>query len=189
MRLRSYQEPGKPDIPATICQAARATSAATTFFDQVLIGARRFADGALGANNLVDEVEGGASDIWCPETGDLKPLVKCFISVGTGDPGKKAMEDNLLKFMSKTMPDLATETEKTEKRFIAKWRQHYDGKRYFRFNVAQGLQDVGLAEYQEQGRIEAATEGYLDHQAVRFQVRNCIQNLESKQSAYMESFT
>ncbi|KAI9923368.1 hypothetical protein MW887_009938 [Aspergillus wentii] len=182
VRLRSYPEPGKLDIPATICQAARATSAATTFFEPVSIGARRFADGALGANNPVDEVEGEASDIWCPETGDLKPLVKCFVSIGTGNPGKKAMEDNLLKFMSKTLPELTTQTEQTEKRFIAKWRQHYDGKRYFRFNVEQGLQEVGLAEYQEQGLIEAATEGYLDHQAVVFQVRNCIRNLESKQN-------
>lgn len=189
MRLRSYQEPDKLDIPATICQAARATSAATTFFDPVSIGARRFADGALRASNPVDEVEGEASDIWCPETGDLKPLVKCFISIGTGNPGKKAMEDNLLKFMSKTLPDLTTETEQTEKRVIAKWRQHYDSKQYFRFNVDQGLQDVGVAEYLEQGRIEAATEGYLDHQAVRFQVRNCIQNLESKQSVYLENFS
>ena len=188
VRLRNYPVPGIPDVPATICQAARATSAATTFFKPVSIGARRFADGALGANNPVDEVEGEASDIWCPETGDLKPLVKCFISIGTGNPGKKAMEGNLLKFLSKTLPELTTETEQTEKKSIAKWRQHYDSKQYFRFNVDQGLQDVGLAEYQEQGLIEAATEGYLDHQAVRFQVRDCIQNLESKQSVYMENF-
>ena len=188
VHLHNYTVPGKPDIPATICQAACATSAATSFFDPVSIGARRFADGALGANNPVDEVEGEASDIWCPETGDLKPLVKCFISIGTGNPGKKAMEGNLLKFLSKTLPELTTETEQTEKKSIAKWRQHYDSKQYFWFNVDQGLQDVGLAEYQEQGLIEAATEGYLDHQAVRFQVRDCIQNLESKQSVYMENF-
>ena len=188
VRLRNYTVPGKPDIPATICQAARSTSAATSFFDPVSIGARRFADGALGANNPVDEVEGEARDIWCPERGDLKPLVKCFISIGTGNPGKKAMEGNLLKFLSKTLPEMATETEQTEKKFIAKWRESYDSKRYFRFNVDQGLQDVRLAEYQEQGLIEAATEGYLNHQAVRFQVRDCIQNLELKQSAYMENF-
>ncbi|KUM60368.1 hypothetical protein ACN42_g6761 [Penicillium freii] len=181
VRLRSYPIRNKPEIPVTICQAARATSAATTFFEPVSIGARRFADGALGANNPVDEVEGEASDIWCEDTGDLKPLVKCFISIGTGHPGKKAMEDNLLKFVSKTLPTLATQTEHTEKRFIAKWRQHYDNKRYFRFNVDQGLQDVGLAEYQQQGLIESATEGYLDHQAVAFRVRDCVENLKSKQ--------
>jgi hypothetical protein len=136
----------------------------------------------------VDEVECEASDIWCSQTGDLKPLVKCFISVGTGNPGKKAIEDKMLKFLSGTLVDIATQTESTEKKFIAKWRQHFDEKRYFRFNVDQGLQDVGLAEYQEQGAIEAATDGYLDHLAQEFQVRNCIQNLKLKQSVFIENF-
>ncbi|KAJ5614917.1 FabD/lysophospholipase-like protein [Penicillium hordei] len=102
--------------------AARATSAATTCFEPMSIEARRFADGGLGANNPIDEVEGEASGIWCEDIGDLKPQVKCFISIGTGNPGKKAMEDNLLKFVSKTLPELATQAEHTEKRFIAKWR-------------------------------------------------------------------
>ena len=142
----------------------------------------------MGANNPVDKVEGEAADIWCSETGDLKPLVKCFVSIGTGNPGKKAIEDNMLKFLSGTLVDLATHTENTEKRFIAKWRQHFNEKRYFRFNVDQGLQGVSLAEYQEQGAIEAATDGYLDHQAQEFRVRDCIQNLRLKESVYISNF-
>src|SRR5436189_5660079 len=133
VRLRSYSLPHEPNIRATICQAALATSAATTFFEPVSIGDRSFADGGLGANNPVDEVEGEASNIWCSETGDLKPLVKCFISIGTGNPGKKAIESNVLKFLSKTLVAIATETEKTAERFVARWRQHYDESRYFRF--------------------------------------------------------
>jgi hypothetical protein len=165
-----------------------ATSAATGFFDPVSIGARHFEDGALGANNPVEEVEGEASDIWCPGTGDLKPLVKCFISIGTGNPGKKAIEDNLLKFLSKTLVEITTETEETAKKFLAKWRQHYDQKRYFRLNVEQGLQNVGLAEYEEQGTIETATHQYLDDQQQVFRVRDCVANLKQKQSVYMEDF-
>ena len=65
-RLRSYSLADELDNPATICEAALATSAATTFFDPVKIGARKYVDGALGANNPVDEVEGEASNIWCP---------------------------------------------------------------------------------------------------------------------------
>jgi hypothetical protein len=188
-RLRSYSLPDELDIPATICDAALATSAATGFFDPVSIGARKFEDGALGANNPVDEVEGEASNIWCSETGDLKPLVKCFISIGTGNPGKKAIEDNMLKFLSKTLVSIVTETENTAGRFIAKWRQHFDEKRYFRFNVDQGLQEVGLAEYKEQGTIESATDEYLKDQAQKFRVRDCVQNLRQKQSMYLRDFT
>jgi hypothetical protein len=90
-------------------------------------------------------VEGEASNIWCTETGDIKPLVKCFISIGTGNPGNKAIEDKVLGFLSRTLVGIATQTAETEKRFIAKWRQHFNEKRYFRFNVDQGLQSIGLA--------------------------------------------
>ncbi|GMG01878.1 unnamed protein product [Aspergillus oryzae] len=180
VRLRDYNVPSKDNISATICQAALATSAATTFFDPVYIGKRKFVDGALGSNNPVDEVEGEAADIWCPGTGDLKPLVKCFVSIGTGDPGIAAIEDKALKFLSETLVNIATETGRTEKKFIARWAKHYDEKRYFRFNVEQGLQGVGLEEYREQGKIEAATHRYLDHQAQEFRVRDCVQNLKLK---------
>ena len=56
-RLRSYSLLDKLDIPATICDA----SAATGFFDSLSIGARRFVDGALGANNPVDELAAQAT--------------------------------------------------------------------------------------------------------------------------------
>ena len=59
-RLRSYSLTSHRDVPATICEAALATSAATSFFEPVHIGARKYVDGALGANNPVDEVEGEA---------------------------------------------------------------------------------------------------------------------------------
>lgn len=187
-RLRSYSLPDELDIPATICDSALATSAATGFFDPVSIGARRFVDGALGANNPVDEVEEEASNIWCSESRALQPLVKCFISIGTGHPGKKAIEDNMLKFLSKTLVGIATETENTERKFIARWAQHFDRKRYFRFNVEQGLQDVGLAEHKERGVIEAATDEYLRHTRQKSLVQDCVLNLRQKQSVYIESF-
>lgn len=146
-------------------------------------------DGALGANNPVEEVEGEASDIWCANTGKLKPLVKCFISIGTGNPGKKAIKDNVLKFLTKTLVEITTETEETAKGFLGRWRHHYDHNRYFRLNVEQGLQDVDLAEYKEQGRIETATHLYLDDQQQIFRVRDCVENLKLKQSVYIEDFT
>jgi hypothetical protein len=189
VRLRSYSLPDEPNIRTTICQAARATSAATTFFDPIRIGDRSFADGGLGANNPVDEVEGEASNIWCSGTGDLKPLVKCFISIGTGNPGKKAFDDSMIKFLGQTVVNIATETENTEKKFIARWARHFEEKRYFRFNIDQGLQGIGLDEYKKKGTMEAATAGYLTHTAQKFRVRDCIQNLRLKQSTYIEDFS
>lgn len=188
-RLRSYTLPDELSIAATICEAALATSAATKYFEPVSIGAREFVDGALGANNPVEEVEGEATNIWGTGTSDLKPLVKCFISIGTGNPGREAINDNAFKFLSKTLARMVTETEETEKRFIARWAKHFDEKRYFRFNVDQGLQGVGLAEYKVQGRIEAATDEYLRHQAQKSKVRDCVQNLRQKECVYFEDLS
>lgn len=185
-RVRSYHLPGSADslATATICEAALATSAASTFFDPVFIGARKFVDGALGANNPVEEVEEEASNVWCPDSGDLKPLVKCFISIGTGNPGKKAIEDNISKFLSKTLVAIVTETENTAKRSIARWRQFYDRGRYFRFNVDQGLQEVGLAEFKEEGAILTVTEEYLGQQEQQFRLRDCVLSLGDTQRMY-----
>ncbi|RDW88211.1 hypothetical protein BP6252_00243 [Coleophoma cylindrospora] len=119
-----------------------------------------FADGGLGANNPVYEVAGEAADIWCSEDGDVKSLVKCFLSIGTGNPDIKAFEKSTFKFLGQTMVSIATETEETERRFIADWK-HFDDNRYFRFNVDQGLQDIGLEEYKKRRPMEAATDRYL----------------------------
>jgi hypothetical protein len=189
VRLRSYSLPYGPNVGAKISEAALATSAATTFFDPVRVGNRTFADGGLGANNPVDEVEGEASSIWCPDSGDLKPLVKCFISIGTGSPDKKAFEDTMIKFLSKTVVQIATETENTEKRFIARWAKHFNENRYFRFNVEQGMQYIGLDEYKKKGAMEAATESYITHTAQKFRVRDCIENMKLKRSVYIQDFT
>ena len=184
--MRSYGLPNEFNLHATICDAALATSAVTGLFGPVSIGARQFADGALGVNNPVDEVEEEAVSIWCSETGDLKPLVKCFISIGAGHPGTKAIDDDKIGALSKTLMGIATETEEKANRFITRWRQLFDERRYFRFNVQPGLQGVGLAEYKEQDAIEAVTHGYLSQMEQRFQVRDCVLNLKQKQSVYIE---
>ncbi|RDW83469.1 hypothetical protein BP5796_04960 [Coleophoma crateriformis] len=181
-RLKSYINPSEAPSEATICQAALATSAATSFFDEVRIGSRTYVDGALGVNNPVDEVEKECSNIWCSETGDLKPLVKCFVSLGTGNPGKKPLENGAWEFLSKSLKDIVTDTEKTAENFKARWRGHFDRKRYFRFSVEQGLQDIGLHEYLREGSIKAATEEYLEEQSQKFSLRDCVSNLKLKET-------
>ncbi|KAH6847075.1 kinase subdomain-containing protein [Chaetomium sp. MPI-CAGE-AT-0009] len=186
-RLRAYSYPWKKFPPCTICEAALATSAASGVFDPVQIGARRYVDGALGANNPVEQVEAEASDLWCRESGDLKPLVKCFLSIGTGNPGKKPIDDRLDKFF-RALVNIATETEATASLFMKRWRQHYDEGRFFRFNVEKGLQNVGLAEYDKRGMIETATEQYMADTAQESRVRECVQNLKTKQSVSAVEF-
>ncbi|KUM58276.1 hypothetical protein ACN42_g8885 [Penicillium freii] len=180
-RLRSYSVSNEIALQATICEAALATSAATRFFDSVSIGNHKFVDGAFGANNPIEEVEEEAADIWCTTSRALKPLVKCLVSVGTGNPAQVPMDDNVLKFLSKTLVRMATKPESTERRFMARWSNEVKGKRYFRFNVEQGLQQVHMTEFEKQSVIESATYAYLHHSSQKVRVRDCILNLSGKE--------
>ncbi|KAJ5354406.1 uncharacterized protein N7496_012839 [Penicillium cataractarum] len=180
-RLRSYPVPNEDTLPATICEAALATSAATGYFESATIGNRQFVDGSFGANNPVEEVEEEAADIWCTTSRDLKPLLKCFLSVGTGCPLKMPIDDNMIKFLSKTLVRMATKSESTERRLMARWSDEIRQKRIFRFNVDQGLQGVHMTEYQKRGLIESATHDYLHHSTQKDRIRECILNLAGKE--------
>ncbi|KAJ6039423.1 hypothetical protein N7499_004385 [Penicillium canescens] len=180
-RLRSYNSSEENTPSPTICEAALATSAATKFFDPVLIGDRQFIDGAFGANNPVEEVEEEACDIWCPSSRNLKDLVKCLLSVGTGHTGQQGMNDNIFKFISKTLVRMAIEPVSTKRRFMARWRNECEGGRCFRFSVEHGLEGVRMTEYHKRPLIETATQDYLLHENQQSQIRECVTNLARKE--------
>ncbi|KAF7716534.1 Uncharacterized protein PECH_005178 [Penicillium ucsense] len=187
-RIRSYSVPNEDTVSATICESALATSAATGFFRPVTIGNSQYVDGAFGANNPVEEVEEEAADIWCTSSRDLKPLLKCFLSLGTGNPLKMPMDDNIIKFLSKTLVRMATKPESTERRFMARWSDEARRKRIFRFNVEQGLQGVHMSDYQKLSLIETATQDYLHHVDQKSRIRDCTFNLAGKE-ALQQSFS
>ncbi|GAB1318511.1 hypothetical protein MFIFM68171_08721 [Madurella fahalii] len=70
----------------TIWRAARATSAATTFFYPINIDGETFIDGATGANNPVNYLWSEAGDIWGDGKGLDESLVQCLVSIGTRKP-------------------------------------------------------------------------------------------------------
>lgn len=183
-RLRSYRIPAVSGVSPTILEAALATSAAPTYFSDIAIEGSKFVDGALGANNPALEVEEEASDLWCEETGNLQPLVKCFVSVGTGHPGIRSVSDKGLKHLIETLRKEATETESTNQKFLSRWRDYVEKSRCFRFNVDHGLDNVRLAEFEEQDLIRAATSTYLQKRGTIGEVRACVENLRMKECMY-----
>lgn len=182
-RLRTYDFQEEKAIPCTIWEAALATSATSGFFDPVQIGSHQYVDGTVAANNPVDQVEREASDIWCPNTGDLKSLVKSFISVGTGNAGGP-VEYQVNIPISVALASIATETEEAAAKVINRLRQKYDNRQFFRFNVEQELQNVGPEEYANRGAIETATEEYLHEAAQKSRVWECVQSLREKRSVF-----
>lgn len=139
VRIRDYRLNDEINRdPATIVEAALATSAATTFFPPVKIGAREYHDGALGNNNPVNIVWREAQNIWCSDDDNQEALsskVKCLISIGTGNPGTSPIKDSALGFLKDTLKEIATETEITAtaaaESFKA-WLNPRKTQRYFR---------------------------------------------------------
>lgn len=54
-RLKSYRLLGNSNLSPTILYAAHSTSVAKSCFEPANIGIRRYVDGAVGADHLVDE--------------------------------------------------------------------------------------------------------------------------------------
>lgn len=184
IHITSYRSPrGRERLlrTAKIWEAGRATSAASSFFDPITIGSfhETFVDGATGANNPVYEVWNEAQDMW--PLGSLEDSVSCLVSIGTGVPSLKRFTDDLVG-VGQSLLAIATETEKTAERFCRD-KSGLDGKgRYYRFNVLRGLEDIGLEDSKEVNAIIAATDRYIESQAVFKQMKACGKSLGDKQS-------
>jgi patatin-like phospholipase/acyl hydrolase len=158
-----------------IWEAARATSAAPTFFDPIKIGPtkRTFGDGGTGANNPVYELWNEAIDICNPER--LDENLACIVSIGTGEPHLTKFGENI-KDVAESVLKIATQTETTANNFNRAHPELNDGQqRYFRFNAARGLAEIGLDEASEAGRIEDMTDDYLRKESTLIQIRQCAQ--------------
>jgi predicted acylesterase/phospholipase RssA len=160
VRLRSYISRNSVDTLSssgcTIWQAARATSAAVTFFDPIQIGSQQYIDGGTGYNNPVEVVLEEAESIWENATS----RIQCLVSIGTGIPEPKDFGDNIKEVMG-SLQNIATETKRTAERFSRLHTRLGIQGRYFRFNVDQGLGGVGLDEHKKKSTIADASEEYL----------------------------
>jgi hypothetical protein len=181
--LTSYRTPrGNSDLlsSVTIWEACRATSAATSFFDPIAVGryGEEFVDGATGANNPVHEMWGQAQLVWGPEP--LESKVKCVVSIGTGVPSLKPLKDDVLH-IGETLAAIATETEQTAERFRRERPLLDSTGRYYRFNVARGLEEIGLEEARKVKEMAAATRRYIGLQEVHKQMQACAGSIAGRE--------
>jgi hypothetical protein len=135
-------------------------------------------DGATGANNPVREVWDQAQLAWGPEP--LEGKVKCLVSIGTGVPSLKAFKDDVFN-IGQTLAAIATETEQTAERFRRERGLLDSTGRYYRFNVARGLEDIGLEEAKKVKEMAAATRRYISSQEVHKQMQACAGSIAGRE--------
>jgi hypothetical protein len=90
----------------------------------------------------------------------IKEHVQCILSIGAGEQPNIRAFGTGLKDVFQTMVNIATDTETAHQQFRSSHPAFIAEKRYFRFNVSQGMQDIGLEDRASKPLIVAATERY-----------------------------
>ncbi|PSK43691.1 hypothetical protein B9Z65_7205 [Elsinoe australis] len=153
----------------TILEAARATSAATSFFPPVDITSanvtRRFHDGALGANNPVNELWIEAGNQFLASDENLEDRIRSILSIGTGRPVQRVFGEGV-RDVASSIAAIATETQRTAEQFHAMRMGLVRRRGYVRFNPPD-LSEVGLDEAGKKGMIAQRCEYYGEDVEVR----------------------
>ncbi|KAJ7109032.1 FabD/lysophospholipase-like protein [Mycena crocata] len=160
--FRSYQSSKEPPMKCAIWEAARATSAAPTFFERICIGpptrAVPYIDGGIGHNNPARLVLDEAALLFTGQPA-------CLVSIGTGHPGtieipKPGVFENVIPVgVITAIVEMATDCEGTAERMLERFEDR--PKTYFRFNVDQGMQSVKLDDWDKMDKVTAHTQQYM----------------------------
>lgn len=152
-------------VDCKIWEAARATSAAPTFFKRIEIGrGQPYIDGGLGRNNpsrlVLDEAKGVFG---------TRPI-GCLVSIGTGQ-GKiiSVKKPGIFQRMVPTgvidaLKEIVTDCEATHETMLGLFAN--SPNTYFRLNVEHGMQEIQLSEWERLSKVEAHTIQYMKKKEV-----------------------
>ena len=177
--FRSYVVRENASTNCKIWEAARATTAAPTFFKRMTIvddaGAQEdFLDGGLLLNNPVQLALGEALTVF----GGASKL-GCLISIGTGHPGTiglsqpDAFQKILPTDMVGVLKGIATDCEQTAHEMAERFRQ--SPNRYFRFNVNHGVGNISLEEWKKMNEVQVHTKAYMQDVVVSSSINKVVE--------------
>jgi len=162
--FRTYQS-RETHLGCKIWEAARATSAAPTFFKRIEIGNKQpFIDGGLGHNNPSRLVLGEAKVVF-----PTRPI-GCLVSIGTGQAeiisiGKPGFLQQIVPTdVIKALKAISTDCEATHEDMLLLFSN--SPNTYFRLNVEQGMQGIQLSEWEKLPVVEAHTALYMKKKEV-----------------------
>jgi patatin-like phospholipase/acyl hydrolase len=185
--FRSYQSQ-ETHSGCKIWEAARATSAAPTFFKRMEIGNNQpFVDGGLGCNN--------PSKLLLKEAKVVFPTrqIGCLLSIGTGHA--EVISIRKPGFFQQLVPTdvidalkaISTDCEATHNDMLLLFAN--SPNIYFRINVEQGMQGIKLSEWEKMANVEAHTMQHLRKEDVGEKLTLVINAIKSlKAQLTMEQF-
>jgi len=156
--FRTYQS-RETHLGCKVWEAARATSAAPTFFKHLEICNQPFVDGGLGCNNPSKVVLNEAKVVFPTHS------IGCLVSIGTGQADiigikKSAFLQQILQTdVTKALKGISMDCEATHEDMLLLFAN--SPQTYFRLNVEQGMQGIELSEWEKLANVEAHTMQYL----------------------------
>jgi len=181
--FRTYTVRENSGYNCRIWEAARATSAAPTFFKRIAItenGLREeFIDAGLGCNNPVMRV---LEEAW-HAFGPTRQLA-CVVSIGTGQaatiglPTPDAFQRLLPLNLINVLKGIATNCEEVAE--VCERRYREVDNFYFRFNVEQGMQNITLAEWGKLDETMQHTRQYLQKETVTKRINTVVEVLQAQ---------
>ncbi|KAK0489783.1 FabD/lysophospholipase-like protein [Armillaria luteobubalina] len=163
-RFRTYQGLPNQGPDCKIWEAARATTAAPTFFKAIKITGPGgfgpdYVDAGLGFNNPTKEVRDEAKELFGPNR-----RIGVLVSIGTGHPGPsgfqkpKGIEKVLPLELIRVLQRITTDCESVADELA---KEYGSNDTYFRFNVLHGAGGVSLDEWMKMSEVMAHTSSYL----------------------------
>lgn len=157
----------------TISLATRATSAAPTYFPEVVWPQAHpepltFWDGGLLNNNPIDQLWYSRYELVQPH--EPSPPVSCVISLGTGYVRPDAPSESWFQLagVASSVMGFATNTNAKGKDFSRHMsalnnRSEHAKTRYIRLNPSLGKNDIGLADYTKMEELKKLATAYVEH--------------------------
>lgn len=99
--------------------------------------------------------------MWKRGNDDINSVISCFVSIGCGRGDIPKIEDSFWGLISRSLVSIATQTDRTAEAFQKAHGEMFNENRCFRFNVDQGLEQIGLEEWKKMNDIRNATDKYL----------------------------
>jgi len=185
--LRTY-ETGSAPVECTIWEAARATSAAPTFFPPIRFANNtggEFVDAGVGCNNPTKILIKEAKTYY-----RLKgfPVARptCLVSIGTGQKDLIQLNKAASAFWFKNrtglsiapvLAEIVTDCENTHDEVTLSSIDDNAVDTYFRFNVPQGLQEIILDEWEKASDIRTYTDKYMRLNQTEHDLLECVKRL------------
>lgn len=155
-----------------------ACCASPGYFGPVEINGILYHNGSIGASNPTILLLEEAKRIWNVDPDDLAGCV----SIGSGKMTKLKLDAGantlkLINVLAQAARDPSSVAERAANIFGT---TSNDDKKYFRFEVAQGLESISLNDFSSFVDIKAYTSAYLETATVQDSIIQCIENLSER---------